>query len=261
VSTATRQTSADPINNPNPTVTPISQPKRINTNFPETMNVIVPGTTHQVHIERNNKNTEWRFYNSNNAKKYELLNRNTETPRIRNINNVGSVNIFKQTTAGPTKTIYEEYPLLKRVETVLNSVENNENSTGRAQYNILQTPQGTGKRAHFGKFMNQFNWSKLKNDQRLSAAQKKTVNKILISLKVPARDKFKNRPAIMFDPTGMSDAQINKKVRDSIATRPAAQRSPNANIFYNAKQTFNNPTFEKSNNAAQQARRQYLETR
>ena len=53
------------------------------------MNVIVPGTTRQVHIERNNKNSEWRFYNSNNAKKYELLNRNTETPRIKN---VGSVN-------------------------------------------------------------------------------------------------------------------------------------------------------------------------
>jgi len=53
------------------------------------MNVIVPGTTRQVHIERNNKNSEWRFYNPNNAKKYKLLNRNTETPRI---NNLGSVN-------------------------------------------------------------------------------------------------------------------------------------------------------------------------
>lgn len=248
----------------------VSEPKRINTNFPETKNVIVPGTTIQVHIERNNKNSKWRFYNSNNAKKYELLNRNTETPRIRNINNVGPGNIFnqktepaptRQTTAGPTKTIYEEYPLLKRVETVLNSVQNTENSTGLAQYKILQTPQGTGKRARFGKFMNQFNWAKLKNDQRLSAAQKKTVNKILISLKVPARDKFRNRPAITFNPNGMSDAQINQKVRASIATRPAAQRSPNANgnTFYNAKQTFNNPTFEKNNNAAQQARRQATE--
>lgn len=75
---------------------PVSQPKRINTNFPETRNVTVPGTNKKVHIERNDKNSKWRFYNQNNAKKYNLLNRNTETPRIRNINNVGSGILFKQ---------------------------------------------------------------------------------------------------------------------------------------------------------------------
>ena len=109
--------------------------------------------------------------------------------------------------------------------------------------------------------MNKFNWSKLKNDQRLSAAQKKTVSKILVSLQVPARDKFRNRPAITFDPTGMSIAQVNAKVMASVPVRPVAQASPNANgnVFYNAKQTFNNPTFEKNNNAARQANRQATE--
>jgi len=140
---------------------------------------------------------------------------------------------------------------LNRVKTILNSVENSENSTGRAQYKILKTPQGTGKMARFGKFMNKFKWSNLKNDQRLSAAQKKTVNKILMSLNVPARDNFRNRPAIMFDPTGMTIGQVNTKVRASIPARPNA----NGNTFYNAKQTFN----EKNNNAATQSYRQHLE--
>jgi len=75
---------------------PVSQPKRINTNFLETKNVNVPGTNKRVHVERNNKNTKWRFSSPNNAKKYNLLNRNAETPRIRNINNVGSGILFKQ---------------------------------------------------------------------------------------------------------------------------------------------------------------------
>ena len=145
---------------------------------------------------------------------------------------------------------------MNRVKTILNSVENNENSTGRAQYKILQTPQGTGKTARFGKFMNVFKWSNLKNDQRLSAAQKKTVNKILVSLNVPARDKFRNRPAITFDPTGMSIAQVNAKVKASVPARPAAQASPsaNGNVFYNAKQTFNN-----NKNQALQTARQHRE--
>jgi hypothetical protein len=72
------------------------RPVTIPVNFPETKNVNVPGTNKRVHVERNNKNTKWRFYNPNNAKKYNLLNRNAETPRIRNINNVGSGNLFKQ---------------------------------------------------------------------------------------------------------------------------------------------------------------------
>lgn len=156
---------------------------------------------------------------------------------------------------GPSKTIYEEYPLLKRVETILNSVENNENSTGRAQYKILTTPQGSGKTARFGKFMNVFKWSNLKNDQRLSAAQKKTVNKILISLQVQARDKFRNRPAITFNPNGMSVAQINQKVRATMVTRPVVQNSPNVQSQRPVMRT--NPTFVENNGANLRAARQH----
>ena len=47
--------------------------------------------------------------------------------------------------------------------------------------------------------MNKFNWSGLKNDPRLSPAQKKTVNKILVSLQIPVRDQFRNRPALTFN--------------------------------------------------------------
>jgi hypothetical protein len=72
------------------------RPATIPVNFPETKNVQVPGTNKMVHVERNNKNTKWRFSSSNNATKYTLLNRNAETPRIRNINNVGSGNLFKK---------------------------------------------------------------------------------------------------------------------------------------------------------------------
>lgn len=158
---------------------------------------------------------------------------------------------------GPTKTIYDEFPILTRVKNVLNSVENSENSTGRAQYKILQTPQGTGKTARFGAFMNKFNWSKLKNDERLSAAQRKTVNKILISLQVPARDKFRNRPAITFNPNGMTVAQVNQKVRASIATRPVAQASPSTQRQTPVMRT--NPTFVENNGSALRAARQNRE--
>lgn len=94
--------------------------------------------------------------------------------------------------------------------------------------------------------MNKFNWSKLKNDSRLSAAQKKTVNKILVSRQVPARDEFRNRPPITFDPTGMTIAQVNAKIRKNL-TQKKMRNNPifenNKNVFHNAKQTFNNPTF------------------
>lgn len=75
---------------------PVPKPTTINTNFPETKNVIVPGTNKKVHIERNNKNSKWRFHFPANAQKYNLLNRNSENPYIRNINNVGTGNLFKQ---------------------------------------------------------------------------------------------------------------------------------------------------------------------
>jgi hypothetical protein len=156
---------------------------------------------------------------------------------------------------GQTKSIYDEYPLLKRVEPILSSVQNSENSTGRAQYRILQTPQGTGKTARFGKFMNVFKWSTLRNDERLSAAQRKTVNKILISLQVPARDKFRNRPAITFNPNGMTVAQINQKVRATMVTRPVVQNSPNAQSQRPVMRR--NPTFVENSGANLRAARQH----
>ena len=104
-----------------------------------------------------------------------------------------------------------------------------------------------GAKGRFGAYMNKFNWSVLKNDPRLTAAQKKTVNKILVSLQVPARDKYRNRPAITFNPIGMTIAQVNAKVRKN-EEQKKARNNPlfenNKNVFYNAKQTFSdNPTF------------------
>jgi len=98
--------------------------------------------------------------------------------------------------------------------------------------------------------MNKFNWSALKNDPRLTAAQKKTVNKILVSLQVPARDEFRNRPAITFDTTGMTIAQVNAKIRKKTRNNPIFK---NNNVFHNVKySTFNNPTFNM--NTARQHR-------
>lgn len=132
------------------------------------------------------------------------------------------------------------------MKNILNSVQNSENSTGKAQHRILKTAQNPGVRGRFGAHMNKFNWSKLKNDSRLSAAQKKTVNKILVSRQVPARDEFRNRPPITFDPTGMTIAQVNAKIRKNL-TQKKMRNNPifenNKNVFHNAKQTFNNPTF------------------
>ena len=115
-----------------------------------------------------------------------------------------------------------------------------------AQYKILKTPQVPGFKGRFGAYMNKFNWSALKNDPRLSAAQKKTVNKILVSLQVPARDEFRDRPALTFDTRGMTIAQVNAKVRKNeeekrIRNNPVFEN--NKNVFYNAKPTFNNPAF------------------
>lgn len=65
------------------------------------------------------------------------------------------------------------------------------------------------------------NWSKLKNDPRLSAAQKKTINKIVVSLQVPARDLWRNRPPINFDPKNMTLPQINSRLRKAVAIKAA----------------------------------------
>ena len=112
--------------------------------------------------------------------------------------------------------------MLNRVKNILNSVQNTENSTGNAQYQILKSPQ-PGKTKMRGPYMNTaLNWSKLKNDPRLSAAQKKTINKILVSLQVPARDTWRNRPRINFDPKNMTIPQINSKLRKAVATKAAS---------------------------------------
>ncbi len=96
--------------------------------------------------------------------------------------------------------------------------------------------------------MNKFNWTALKNDPRLTAAQKKTINKILVSLKVPSRDEFRNRPAITFDTTGMTDAQVNSKIRKNLAQKKTfnnpAFKNNTKNVFREVKHSkFNNPAF------------------
>jgi hypothetical protein len=68
-----------------------------------------------------------------------------------------------------------------------------------------------------GPYMNTaLNWSKLKNDPRLNAAQKKTIDKILVSLQVPVRDMWRNRPRINFDPKNMTIPQINSRLRAAL---------------------------------------------
>ena len=103
--------------------------------------------------------------------------------------------------------------------------------------------------------MNKFNWSALKNDSRLTAAQKKTVNKILVSLQVPARDEFRNRPAITFNTKGMTVAQINAKLRKNEELKRVRNAPFYENytpVFQKYTQTFTNPTFNM--NAARQHR-------
>jgi hypothetical protein len=137
---------------------------------------------------------------------------------------------------------------LTRVKNVLNSVQNTEESTGKAQYKILQTPQKPGVRGRFGPYMNKFNWSALKNDSRLSAAQKKTIDKILVSLQVPARDKFRNRPALNFNIKNKKFLKANGSVNIAKVNGEVLKRLPknkpmkenNNNVFYNAQQQFNN---------------------
>lgn len=136
---------------------------------------------------------------------------------------------------------------MTRVKNALNSVENSENSTGRAQYKILQTPQKPGMLGKRGPYMNTFNWAQLKNDQRLSAAQKKTVNKILVSLQVPARDKFRNRPALTFNISGKTIAQVNQQVRNLIIRNQQRRVAPSTQRQAPV-QMRNNPTFVPSPN-------------
>jgi hypothetical protein len=108
--------------------------------------------------------------------------------------------------------------------------------------------------------MNKFNWSALKNDTRLSAAQKKTIDKILASLQVPVRDKFRNRPPLNFNiekfrkANGQLDIpKLNAEVRRRLPVNKPVKG--NNNVFYNAQQQFNT-----NKNLASQMLRQHRQT-
>lgn len=92
--------------------------------------------------------------------------------------------------------------------------------------------------------MDKFNWTQLKNDSRLSNAQKKTVNKILLSLQVPARDNFRNRPAITFNATGMGIPEVNKRLRELVNAKRKSQAFSSNNSWpsgFSATSVRNNP--------------------
>jgi hypothetical protein len=154
---------------------------------------------------------------------------------------------------------------LKRVQDVLNSVQNTEESTGKAQHIILKRGQKPGWLSNRrGPWMNTaIIWSNLKNDSRLNPAQKKTINKIVVSLQVPARDKNGNRPALNFNikstkflsaRNGQPNiAKINQEVR---SRAPKNEPNENTSVFYNAQQQFNN----NNKNLAAQMFRQHRQT-
>jgi hypothetical protein len=145
---------------------------------------------------------------------------------------------------GPTSTLqdlYVQYPLLTRVKSILNSVQNTEESTGKAQYAILKTPQRPGLRGRAGPYMNKFNWKILRNDPRLSHAQKKTVNKILVSLRVPARDQHMNRPSLNFNIKNAKFLRANgsvniPKVNVEVLNRMRKRRKTVSEIAWNQNQ-------------------------
>lgn len=163
----------------------------------------------------------------------------------------------------PRPDLYEQYPLLKRVKNVFGAVQNTEESTGNAQHRILKTPQQPGVRGRlpWKPYMNRFNWSAIKNDPRLTAAQKKTVNKILVSLKVNTRDEKGNRPALNFNiqnqkflnPNGsVNIAKVNREVRNRLPKQSNWSFSNNE-TFYNSRSQLNN-----NNNNNQQTYEQHL---
>ena len=106
-----------------------------------------------------------------------------------------------------------------------------------------------------GPYMNKFNWKTLVNDARLNPAQKKTVNKIIISLQVPARNKFRNRPPLNFNIAGMTVPQVNSEVLKRL---PKAKVYNTPNNVKVKKQSMANPIKEKQSNAAM-ALRQHRE--
>jgi hypothetical protein len=155
--------------------------------------------------------------------------------------------------------LYEQYPVLQRVKSILNSVQNTEKSTGNAQYRILKTPQRPGPRARFGPYMNKFNWSALKNDQRLTPVQKKTVEKILVSLQVPARDRVRNRPRLNFNIKNKKFLKANGTVNIAKLNTEVRSRLPKERNNSNSSNVRVNRPNVRANNAAAVALRQHRE--
>lgn len=92
------------------------------------------------------------------------------------------------------------------------------------------------------------NWTKLKNDSRLTSQQQKTINKIVVALQVPVRDAHRNRPPINFNASGMTIAQVNDRLRKAVN----AKRRNNPFFSNNSSppgfKKHNNPTFNAQSN-------------
>jgi len=98
----------------------------------------------------------------------------------------------------------------------------------------------------------------------MSVAQKKTINKILLSLRLPVRDQFRDRPPINFNTNGMPNSQVTARLRVNIAKKKVY----NSPVFSNNSvpsgfKTRNNPEFrpqrQSANTNARQALRRHRE--
>jgi hypothetical protein len=168
--------------------------------------------------------------NYKNAREFSnARNRILESPGYTNFKNKGN-NAVRALTNREMATVkkvslYNKYPNLKRVQNILNTVQNNAKSTGNAQYKILKTPKKTGALARFGKYMNNYNWKPLLVNRNidLTPAQLKTIQKIVASLNIPEfKNKYKNRPPLNFNINRMSLENIRNQ---GIAYHPPPART------------------------------------
>ena len=171
--------------------------------------------------------------NYKNAREFSnARNRILESPGYTNFKNKGN-NAVRALTNRETATVkkvsmYNKYPNLKRVQNILNKVQNNAKSTGNAQYKILKTPKKTGPFAHLGKYMNNYNWKPLLVNRNidLTPAQLKTIQKIVASLNIPEfKKQYKNRPPLNFNINRMSTENIRSQ---AIAYHPPPPARPGA---------------------------------
>jgi len=79
------------------------------------------------------------------------------------------------------------------------------------------------------------------------------------ALKANIKTKINTRANINSDRKKRAVDALNVLFNKKPALRPEPEGNENSNTFYNTKQTFNNPTFEKNNNEARQAHRQATE--